>query len=167
MPVLGITRIANITGLDSIGIPVTMVCRPNARSLAVSQGKGLDLVAAKVSGLMESVETYHAETITLPLKIATYEELRYTHTVKTTSISSPADARMGLFHPNRDGVDRRVRSPLASLAPLYDVVHVNSHRFACGGRRRAFSAPRTGSRRGTISWRRSSTRSARWSSATR
>src|SRR5438876_5307195 len=75
MPVLGITRIANITGLDAIGIPVTMVCRPNARSLAVSQGKGLDLVAAKVSGLMESIEAYHAETITLPLKIATYEEL--------------------------------------------------------------------------------------------
>ena len=31
MPVMGITRIANITGLDCIGIPVTMVCRPNAR----------------------------------------------------------------------------------------------------------------------------------------
>src|SRR6202020_1763686 len=67
-PVMGITRIANITGLDCIGIPVTMVCRPNARSLAVSQGKGLDLTAAKVSGVMESIEGYHAEHITLPLK---------------------------------------------------------------------------------------------------
>ena len=35
---LGITRVANVTGLDTIGIPVTMVCRPNSRSLAVSQG---------------------------------------------------------------------------------------------------------------------------------
>ncbi len=40
MPVMGITRIANVTGLDCIGIPVVMVCRPNSRSLSVSQGKG-------------------------------------------------------------------------------------------------------------------------------
>src|SRR5438270_2654827 len=78
MPVMGITRIANVTGLDSIGIPVVMVCRPNSRSLAVSQGKGLELAAAKASGLMESIETYHAETITLPLRLCSYEEIRYT-----------------------------------------------------------------------------------------
>jgi YcaO-like protein with predicted kinase domain len=79
MPIMGITRIANVTGLDYIGIPVVMVCRPNARSNAVSQGKGIDVVSAKASGLMEAVETYHAETITLPLKLGTYEELAYTH----------------------------------------------------------------------------------------
>jgi ribosomal protein S12 methylthiotransferase accessory factor len=81
MPVMGITRVANITGLDSIGIPVVTVCRPNSRSLSVFQGKGLDLAAAKASGLMEAIETYHAEHITLPLKLASYEELRYTHRV--------------------------------------------------------------------------------------
>ena len=40
-PVMGITRVANVTGLDSVGIPVVMVCRPNSRSVAVSQGKGI------------------------------------------------------------------------------------------------------------------------------
>jgi ribosomal protein S12 methylthiotransferase accessory factor len=80
-PVMGITRIANVTGLDSVGIPVVMVCRPNSRSVAVSQGKGVDLQAAKASGLMESIEAYHAETITLPLRQCTYEELRYEHRV--------------------------------------------------------------------------------------
>ena len=40
---MGITRVANVTGLDRIGIPIVMVVRPNSRSLAVSQGKGLDL----------------------------------------------------------------------------------------------------------------------------
>lgn len=60
---MGITRVADVTGLDRIGIPVVMVCRPNARSLAVSQGKGIDIEAATVSGLMESVELYHAEHI--------------------------------------------------------------------------------------------------------
>src|ERR671923_2097286 len=78
---MGITRVANVTGLDRIGIPVVMVCRPNARSIAVSQGKGLDLDAARASGLMESVETYHAETITLPLRYCSHEDLRYSHAV--------------------------------------------------------------------------------------
>lgn len=85
MPVMGITRIANITHLDTIGVPVVMVIRPNSRSLAVSQGKGLTLEAAKASGLMESVESYHAEHITLPLKLASYEELRYTECVVDVS----------------------------------------------------------------------------------
>jgi ribosomal protein S12 methylthiotransferase accessory factor len=79
LPILGITRVADVTGLDSIGIPVVMVCRPNSRSLSVSQGKGLDLAAARASGLMEATELYHAERITLPLKFATRNELRYTH----------------------------------------------------------------------------------------
>ncbi len=76
---MGITRIANVTGLDDIGIPVVMVCRPNSRSISVSQGKGIELAAAKASGVMEAVETYHAERITLPLKLASFEELSHDH----------------------------------------------------------------------------------------
>ena len=79
MAAMGITRIANVTGLDTIGVPVVMVCRPNSRSISVSQGKGVDLAAAKASGLMEAIETYHAEHITLPLKLASYNELRDSH----------------------------------------------------------------------------------------
>jgi ribosomal protein S12 methylthiotransferase accessory factor len=48
---MGITRVADITGLDRIGIPVFVACRPNSRSLAVSQGKGLDADAARVSAI--------------------------------------------------------------------------------------------------------------------
>lgn len=76
---LGITRVANVTGLDVIGIPVAVACRPNARSLAVSQGKGLDLAAAKASALMETIELHHAERIVRPLKLASFDELRFTH----------------------------------------------------------------------------------------
>ncbi|WP_437563630.1 YcaO-like family protein [Sorangium sp. So ce542] len=71
----GITRVADVTGLDVIGLPVVMVCRPNSASLAVSQGKGLTADAARASGLMESIESFHAETIDLPLKLASYREL--------------------------------------------------------------------------------------------
>ena len=79
--VMGITRIANVTGLDNIGIPVVMVCRPNSRSISVSQGKGYDLVSAKVSGLMESVESFHAERVSHALKLCSLEDLRYTEAV--------------------------------------------------------------------------------------
>jgi len=79
MPQMGITRIANVTGLDRIGIPVVMVCRPNSRSIAVSQGKGLTLNAAKASGLMESVESWHAERIELPLKLGSFADLSANH----------------------------------------------------------------------------------------
>jgi YcaO-like protein with predicted kinase domain len=72
---MGITRVANITGLDVIGVPVVAVMRPNSRSIAVAQGKGLDLAAAKVSGLMESIENHHAEHIGLPLVLASYAEI--------------------------------------------------------------------------------------------
>jgi len=97
-PVMGITRVANVTGLDQVGIPVVMVCRPNSRSVAVSQGKGIDLASARASGLMEAAELYHAETITLPLRLATYEELRYKYNViNIDELPRGSDSR---FHPN-------------------------------------------------------------------
>ena len=79
MSAMGITRIANVTGLDRIGIPVVMVCRPNSRSIAVSQGKGFTLDAAKASGLMESVESWHAERIESPLKLGSFDDLSANH----------------------------------------------------------------------------------------
>jgi YcaO-like protein with predicted kinase domain len=61
LPEFGITRLANITGLDTIGIPVWTIVRPLARSLSVSQGKGVTHELAMVSGIMESIEVFHAE----------------------------------------------------------------------------------------------------------
>jgi YcaO-like protein with predicted kinase domain len=76
MRAMGITRVANVTGLDVLGIPVVAVMRPNSRSIAVAQGKGLDLDAAKASGLMESIENYHAEHVRLPLALGSLEDMR-------------------------------------------------------------------------------------------
>jgi YcaO-like protein with predicted kinase domain len=64
MRAVGITRVANVTGLDHIGVPTWMVVRPLAKSLTVSQGKGLTHPLAQASGLMESIEVYHAENFT-------------------------------------------------------------------------------------------------------
>ncbi|WP_433178178.1 YcaO-like family protein [Actinoallomurus sp. CA-150999] len=57
----GITRLADVTGLDDIGIPVVMAVRPLAATLAVAQGKGATLDAARVSAAMEAMEFWHAE----------------------------------------------------------------------------------------------------------
>ncbi|RKG59474.1 hypothetical protein D7X30_10440 [Corallococcus sp. AB011P] len=81
----GITRVANITGLDVIGIPVVAVIRPNARSMVVSQGKGADLHAARASGLMEAIETYHAEHVTAPLLLGSHADLRRRHRLADVS----------------------------------------------------------------------------------
>jgi ribosomal protein S12 methylthiotransferase accessory factor len=91
---MGITRVANVTGLDRTGIPVVMVCRPASRSLTVSQGKGLTLEAAKVSGIMEAAELWHAERITRPIKLASCEELSAGHRVADVdALPRPPDSR--------------------------------------------------------------------------
>jgi YcaO-like protein with predicted kinase domain len=73
---LGITRIANVTGLDYLGIPVFMAMRPNSKSLSVSQGKGLDDNAAMASALMEAIELAHAENFAPKTRRATYAAMR-------------------------------------------------------------------------------------------
>lgn len=73
---LGITRIANITGLDTIGIPVCVSMRPNSRGLSTSQGKGLNIDCAKTSALMESIECWHGEHINLPVRHNSYAGLQ-------------------------------------------------------------------------------------------
>lgn len=57
----GITRIADVTGLDILGIPVAMAIRPLGKTLSVSQGKGVTLALAKVSAAMEAIEMWFAE----------------------------------------------------------------------------------------------------------
>lgn len=64
----GITRIADLTGLDDIGIPTAQAVRPGSMTLSVSQGKASTLLAAKVSAAMESLECWHSENISPHLR---------------------------------------------------------------------------------------------------
>lgn len=75
LPALGITRVANVTGLDRVGIPVYNAFRPLSRSISVSQGKGSEPLAAKVSAIMESVESFHAELIQLETRPGSINDL--------------------------------------------------------------------------------------------
>lgn len=60
---IGVTRIANITDLDRIGIPVFSSIRPSAAEGAISvySGKGANEVQARISAIMESFERCLAE----------------------------------------------------------------------------------------------------------
>jgi ribosomal protein S12 methylthiotransferase accessory factor len=58
----GISRVGDLTGLDTIGVPVWFACRPNSRSLTVAQGKGTSHEAAWISAVGESIESAVAET---------------------------------------------------------------------------------------------------------
>ena len=62
----GITRIADVTGLDTLGVPVVMSVRPLATTLSVSQGKGQSIELARISAAMEAIELWHAERVRLP-----------------------------------------------------------------------------------------------------
>lgn len=59
----GITRIADITDLDRIGMPVFTAIRPTAEDGAISiyGGKGISKSHAKASAMMEGFERYSAE----------------------------------------------------------------------------------------------------------
>ncbi|WP_170405205.1 YcaO-like family protein [Ruegeria arenilitoris] len=111
---MGITRIANLTGLDRIGLPTVMVARPNSRSVAVSLGKGLSLRAAEASGVMEAIESWHAERVQLPQRLARYAELaEEAMVVEATSLPQVTGGR---FDPHRNmlwvqGHDLGARGP--------------------------------------------------------
>ncbi len=94
LPRIGVTRLANITGLDRIGIPVVLAHRPNAATLANGGGKGVTLVAAKVSAGMEALEVQHAETPALPFVECPYDALPPEQRMSTDGLGG---TRGGLF----------------------------------------------------------------------
>ncbi|TVQ49665.1 MAG: hypothetical protein EA365_00285 [Gloeocapsa sp. DLM2.Bin57] len=75
-PKIVLTRLGNITGLDRVGVPVTIAIRPNSYSLTQSSGKSTNLEAALVSAAMESIELYCAENIQPEIIGASYNQVQ-------------------------------------------------------------------------------------------
>jgi ribosomal protein S12 methylthiotransferase accessory factor len=67
LPRFGVTRVADITKLDVLDVPVAVAVRPLAATLSVSQGKGYSIEQAFVSAAMEAVELWHAENQPVPI----------------------------------------------------------------------------------------------------
>jgi ribosomal protein S12 methylthiotransferase accessory factor len=62
----GVERVADLTGLDIIGIPTAAAVVPDSHSLSVFQGKGAMLCSAKIGAVLEAAEAWHAERHTPP-----------------------------------------------------------------------------------------------------
>ena len=71
----GVTRLADVTQLDCLGVPVFQAVRPWSRSLSIHQGKSLDPDEARLGALMEAVETYCAESFVGQQMVAAFTDL--------------------------------------------------------------------------------------------
>ena len=71
----GVTRLADITRLDEIGLPVWQAIRPAGLSLSVHQGKGRTATEAKIGALSEALEAHSAERVRADGPIARASEL--------------------------------------------------------------------------------------------
>lgn len=94
LPKIGVTRIANITDLDRVGIPVFSAIRPSAAAGAISiySGKGANETNARISAIMESFERCLAEQpeISINLPGIPLDAERTNDTYESLSESYPA-----------------------------------------------------------------------------
>ena len=74
-PACGVTRLAEITRLDAIGLPVWQTIRPAGCALSVHQGKGATDEAAKIGALCEALESHCAETVASDGACARFDDL--------------------------------------------------------------------------------------------
>ncbi|AMY08467.1 putative methanogenesis marker protein 1 [Luteitalea pratensis] len=78
MNVIGVTRLADVTGLDHVGIPVWAAVRPIAdeSSISVQNGKGPTRIHARAGAMMEAVEHYCCERPPHRPRYASFRTLR-------------------------------------------------------------------------------------------
>jgi ribosomal protein S12 methylthiotransferase accessory factor len=92
----GITRVADLTWLDDLGIPTVQAVRPASLTLSVSQGKATTYRAAQVSAVMESLENWHVENITPDLFSTATTALADALTYDPADLNRPAGS---FYHP--------------------------------------------------------------------
>jgi len=92
----GITRVADLTWLDDLGIPTVQAVRPASLTLSVSQGKAATYRAAQVGAVMESLEGWHAENVTPDLLSTPAQHLASSLTYDPAALSRPPGS---LYHP--------------------------------------------------------------------
>jgi len=74
---VGITRVANITGLDRVGLPTYSAIVPKScDSISVYTGKGLSAAEAKAGAVMEAIERQTILRARPPIVEGSFQELR-------------------------------------------------------------------------------------------
>jgi putative methanogenesis marker protein 1 len=124
LPEAGITRVADITSLDRIGIPVFSSIRPTALNGAVSvyNGKGATPIEAKVSAMMEGIERFSAEPLERDLLNAPFPGLPGGMAgVDPSDLILPEGADPGIVIPWVEGYDIAANEQV--LVPANAVFH--------------------------------------------
>jgi ribosomal protein S12 methylthiotransferase accessory factor YcaO len=77
MNTIGVTRLADVTGLDYVGIPVWSAVRPipDDSAISVQNGKGPTRTHARAGAMMEAIEHYCCERPPHELERASYRAL--------------------------------------------------------------------------------------------
>ncbi|MDO5844734.1 MAG: YcaO-related McrA-glycine thioamidation protein [Methanocorpusculum sp.] len=128
-PIAGITRVADITDLDRIKIPVYSCIRPTAADGAISvyNGKGGTVEEAKIAGIMEGIERYSAEALPRDL-----ENISYTNLIKAgenaldpKDLILPHGAKNETELPWIEGYD--IANNESIKVPICAVVHPNPY----------------------------------------
>ncbi len=124
LPAAGITRIADITQLDRVGIPVFSCIRPTAEMGAVSvyNGKGATPLAARVSAMMEGIERFSGEAGDREMRYFRYEEfVNGTLVLDPNHLILPFSADPSGTLPWVEGYDLITEEPI--LVPAQAVFH--------------------------------------------
>ena len=124
VPAAGITRVADITSLDRIGIPVFSCIRPTAMdgAITVYNGKGATVEESRISAIMEGIERYSSEMHDRRLHLATYQEMfAQGRTVDPRDLILPEGADTDRFMPWYEGFDIVNKEPV--FVPAHAVFH--------------------------------------------
>lgn len=68
----GIPRVADITDIDRIGLPVWITTRPQSGTISINSGKSLDPEMARAGAILEGIEFWAAEHPDNKLTLATW-----------------------------------------------------------------------------------------------
>lgn len=94
----GITRVAHLTFLDRVGIPVHTAHKPAGKSLSNGSGKGVSPQASRISAIMEAVEQTYWEDHGVTRIVASQDDLVADGVAHVPASQVPM-IRGNLWHP--------------------------------------------------------------------
>ncbi len=124
VPAAGITRVADITSLDRIGIPVFSCIRPTAEAGAITvyNGKGATVEESRISAIMEGIERYSSELHDRKVTLAPYQEmLAHGNVIDPKDLILPEGADTDRLVAWTEGYD--IANNEAVILPAHAVFH--------------------------------------------
>lgn len=130
VPAAGITRVADITSLDRIGIPVFSCIRPTAEAGAITvyNGKGATVEESRISAIMEGIERYSSELHDRRVTLAPYQEmLAHGNVIDPKDLILPEGSDTDRLIAWTEGYDIANNEPV--ILPAHAVFHPLPHNY--------------------------------------